>query len=122
MFHGYDRFVAFGPAQSGGQVEVRRSACYRTRMPKRTTEETALSVAVHARISLPEKAALDRLIASRAATLRAQGITGQDTFSAWLRAQIRKEAAASGRPVEDTPPEPAPAATSAQKGSKTARK
>ena len=92
-------------------------------MPRHTTEETAFSVTVAGRISSPEKAALDRLIATRAAALRAQGITGQGTFSSWLRSVIRRDAEAAGHPVQDVPVEPGPVAPSkAQKASKPARK
>jgi hypothetical protein len=61
----------------------------------------ALSVSVQARISATEKTALDRLISDRAAELAADGITGQDTFAAWLRGAIRREAKAKGYPVQD---------------------
>jgi hypothetical protein len=61
----------------------------------------ALTETVKARISPAEKAALDRLIHKRAVALAKDGITGQDSFSAWLRSAIRKEAAGQGEPVED---------------------
>lgn len=63
--------------------------------------DAALSVSVQARISTAEKKALDRLIAERAAELAADGVTGQDTFAAWLRGAIRREAKAKGYPVQD---------------------
>lgn len=84
-------------------------------MPRHTTEETELSVNVTARISKPEKEALDKSIAMRGAMLRAQGITGQDTFSAWLRAVIREKTSAEGYPVVDAPVSLAPV----QKDAKT---
>jgi hypothetical protein len=62
-----------------------------------------LNEAVRARISTPEKQALDRLISERSAELAAEGITGQDTFAAWLRGIIRREAKAKGYPVQDAP-------------------
>lgn len=65
--------------------------------------DAALSVSVQARISGTEKTALDRLISERSAELAADGITGQDTFAAWLRAIIRREAKAKGYPVQDAP-------------------
>lgn len=63
--------------------------------------EAGLSVSVQARISAAEKAALDRLISDRAAELADEGVTGQDTFAAWLRGVIRREAKAKGYPVQD---------------------
>lgn len=72
---------------------------------------------VTARISRPEKEALDKSIATRGAMLRAQGITGQDTFSAWLRAVIREKATAEGYPVQDTPVAP----PKAEKGGRAKR-
>jgi hypothetical protein len=78
-----------------------------------------LGAKVEARISAPEKQALDRLIAERAAALAADGITGQDTFSAWLRSAIREKAKAAGYPVQDIA---TPSTAQNQKAGKPARK
>lgn len=77
--------------------------------------DAALSVSVQARISGAEKTALDRLISERSAELAAKGITGQDTFAAWLRTIIRREAKAKGYPVQDAPTPAASTPTTAKR-------
>jgi hypothetical protein len=80
-----------------------------------------LSEDVRARISAPEKEALDRLISERAAAMAADGITGQDTFSAWLRAVIREKAKAAGYPVRDVLPNRAAAQKAPPRKSKAGK-
>jgi hypothetical protein len=75
-------------------------------------------VTVAARITVPEKEALDRLVAERATALAAEGITGQDTFPSWLRFVIRDKAKAAGFAVQDAP---APGASSSKKAKRGAK-
>ena len=63
----------------------------------------------------------DFLVSERDTKLRAQGITGQDTISAWLRGTIRTLAAEAGRPVQDAPPAPAPPVKKARKPPRRAK-
>jgi hypothetical protein len=71
--------------------------------------EQALAENVHARLSAVDKATLDKLVEKRGAELAAQGISGQGTFGAWLRAMIYREAKAEG--ISTDPPAAPPGAT-----------
>lgn len=66
------------------------------------------SVNVSAKLLITEKAALDRLVSSRAERLRAQGVS-DDTFAGWLRQTIREQAAAAGFQVDEPTAAPSPA-------------